>query len=68
MEFLSLLPRASDPWGAGADLAEAASDGKSLLLDNSLVQGRGVRQGACCELLMFLVSIRDSRQWALARP
>lgn len=58
MQLLSLLPRASDPWGAGADLAEAASDGKSLLPDSGLlVHRRGAGQDACCDLLMLLVSI-----------
>lgn len=32
VEFLSLLSSASDPWGTGADLAEAASDGKHYSL------------------------------------
>ena len=63
MELLSLLPRASDPWGAGAVLAEAASDGKSLLPDSGLVvHGRGAGQGACCELLMLLVSIHAPQE------
>lgn len=58
MQLLSLLPRASDPWGTGTDLAEAASDGKSLLPDSSLVgHRRGAGQDACCDLLMLLVSI-----------
>lgn len=59
VEFLSLLPSASDPWGTGADLAEAASDGKARLPDSgSVVPGRGAGQVACCELLILLVSTR----------
>ena len=55
MQLLSLLPKASDPWGAGADLAEAASDGKSLLPDSGLVvHRRGAGQDACYDLLMSI--------------
>lgn len=63
MELLSLLPTASDPWDAGAVLAEVASDGKSLLPDSGLVvHGRGAGQGACCELLMLLVSVHAPQE------
>lgn len=62
------ITRASDPGGTDTDLAEAASDGKSLCPDSSLVvHGREAGQGACYELLRLLVPIHDPRQWAPAR-
>lgn len=55
-------PEPLTPGALVQNLAEAASDGKSLLLDSGVVvQGRGARQGACCELLMLLVSVPVSQ-------